>query len=159
MSDSWTGFTQFTLLDVKNPDGCVWSGERLTKRQATSRPDHLWPELWTKLGRNAQLKERQKWSHEKTKLHNARRLRGIYFIDLEDKEFKETFRNVREKLETPMAPAMPCKTSKKSKKDEIRSKTDDFNSKFACILVASEYTRLRMEESLPNYHEDHIAGR
>ena len=32
-------------------------------------------------------------------------------------------------------------------------------SKFACILEASESTRMRMEESLPKYHEDHIAGR
>ena len=31
--------------------------------------------------------------------------------------------------------------------------------KLACILEASESTRLRMEESLPNYHEDHIAGK
>ena len=31
--------------------------------------------------------------------------------------------------------------------------------KFACILEASESTRLRVEESLPNYHEDHIAGK
>ena len=64
-------------------------GERLTKRQATSRPDHLWPELWTKLGRNATLREKQKWAIEKKpKLENARRIRGIYFIDPEDKEFK-----------------------------------------------------------------------
>ena len=42
---------------------------------------------------------------------------------------------------------------------ETRSKTNDFKSKFACILEASESTRLRMEESLPNYHEDHIAGK
>ena len=27
------------------------------------------------------------------------------------------------------------------------------------ILEASESTRLRMEESLPNYHEDHIVGK
>ena len=47
----------------------------------------------------------------------------------------------------------------KNKKGETRSKTNDFKSKFACILEASESTRLRMEESLPNYHEDHIAGR
>ena len=71
LSDPWTGFTQFTLLEGKHPDGCVWSGERLTKRQATSRPDHLWPELWIKMGRNAELKERQKWSKEKPKLDNA----------------------------------------------------------------------------------------
>ena len=58
-----------------------------------------------------------------------------------------------------MAPAMPCKTCKKSKNGETRSKTNDFKSKFACVLEASESTRMGMEESLPKYHEDHIAGR
>ena len=42
------------------------------------------------------------------------RFRGIYFIDPEDKEFKETIKNARKKLETPMAPAMPCKTCKET---------------------------------------------
>ena len=73
LSDYWTGFTQFTLLEEKPSNGYMWSGVRLTKRQATSRPDHLWPELWTKLERNANLKERQKWAIEKTKLDNARK--------------------------------------------------------------------------------------
>ena len=159
LSDSWTGFTQFIPLDEKPPDGYMWSAVRLTKRQATSRPDRLWLELWTKLGRNAILREKQKWSIEKPKLDNARRLRGIYFSDPEDKEFKEIIRNVRKNLETPMAPAMPYKTCKKSKCGETRGNTNDFKSKFECILEASESTQLRMEESLPNYHEDHIAGR
>ena len=53
LSDSWTGFSLFTLLDEKPPDGYMWSGVRLTKRQATSRPDYLWPELWRGLARNA----------------------------------------------------------------------------------------------------------
>ena len=96
---------------------------------------------------------------EKPKLDNARRLRGIYFIDPEDKEFKETIRNARKKLETRTAPVMPCKTCKKSKNGETRSKTNDFKSKFACILEASESTRMRMEESLPDSHEHHIAGK
>ena len=30
----------------------------LTKRQATSRPDHLWPELWRGMSKNAELRER-----------------------------------------------------------------------------------------------------
>ena len=47
-----------------------------------------------------------------TALDDARRLRIICFIDPEDKEFKETIKNARKKLETPVAPAMPCKTSK-----------------------------------------------
>ena len=159
LSDSWTGFTQFTLLEEKPPEGHVSSGGRLTKRQATYRPDHLWPELWRGMSKNAKLREKHKWAIEKPKLDNARRLRGIYLIDPEDKEFKETIQNARRKLETPMAPAMPCKICKKNKHGETRSKTNDFKSKFACILEASESTRMRMEESLQKYHEDHIAGR
>ena len=112
LSDPWTGFTQFTLLDEKAPDGYTWSGERLTRKQLTSRPDHLWPELWKSMGKNAKLKEKQKWSEEKIHLDNARKLRGIDFIDPEDKEFKETIKNARKKLETSVAPAMPCKIMK-----------------------------------------------
>ena len=41
LSDSWTGFTHFTPLEEKPPDGYMWSRCRLTKRQVTSRPDHL----------------------------------------------------------------------------------------------------------------------
>ena len=152
LSGPWTGFTQFILLNEKPPEGYVWSGKRLARQQLTSRPDYLWPELWEKLKRNAKLKERQKWSNEKPKLDNARKLRGIYFIDPEDKEFKETIKNARKKLETPMAPTMHCKTSKKCKHGETRGKSNEIKSKLACILEASESTRLRMEESLPNYH-------
>ena len=31
LSDSWTGFTQFTLLEEKPPDGSLWSGEETDK--------------------------------------------------------------------------------------------------------------------------------
>ena len=109
------------------------------------------------MGRNAKLKEKQKWSNENPKVDYAGRFRRIYFVDLKDKENKETIKNARKKLETPMAPAMPCKTSKKSKKGEIRG--NDFKSKFACILEASESTRMRMGNSIPQNHEDHIAGK
>ena len=78
---------------------------------------------------------------------------NLYFVK------KKIIKNARKKLETPMAPAMPCKKSKKSKHGETRSKTNDFKSKFACILEANESTRMRVEESLPKYHEDHIAGK
>ena len=111
------------------------------------------------MGRNAMLKERQKWAIEKPKLDNARRLRGIFFIDPEDKEFKETIKNARKNLETPMAPAMLYKTCKKSKHGETRCKNSEFKSQFACILEARESPRLRMGESLPNNHEDHVAGK
>ena len=155
LSDPWTGFTQFTLLDEKAPDGYTWSGERLTRKQLTSRPDHLWPELWKSMGKNAKLKEKQKWSEEKIHLDNARKLRGIYFIDPEDKEYKETIKNARKKLETSVAPAMPCKIMKNCGSGE----SDKNKTKLACILEANESTRMRMGDSAPHNHEDHIAGK
>ena len=91
-------------------------------------------------------------------LENARKLRGIYFIDPEDKECKETIKNGRKKLETSMAPAMHCKIMK-SNKNFGSGASNKIKSRLACILETCESTRLRMGESLPNHHEDHIAGK
>ena len=65
-------------------------------------------------GKQCQAEREAKVSNEKLHLDNARKMRGIYFIDPEDKEFKETIKNARKKLETPVAPAMPCKIMKKN---------------------------------------------
>ena len=126
----------------------------VTRQQLTSRLDHLWPELWKSMGKNAKLKEKQKWAEEKIHLDNARKLRGIYFIDPEDTEFKETIKNARKKLETSMAPAM----SYKIKKIVGVVHPTKFETKLACILEA-ESTRMRMGNSILHHHEDHIAGK
>ena len=34
LSDPWTGFTQFTLLDEKAPDGYMWSGGEINEETA-----------------------------------------------------------------------------------------------------------------------------
>ena len=50
---------------------------------------------------------------------------------------------------------MPCKIMKicgSGVSNKIRTK-------LACILEADESTRLRMGNSLPKHHEDHIAGK
>ena len=91
------------------------------------------------MGKNAKLKEKQKWSEEKIHLDNARKWRGIYFIDPEDKEFKETIKNARKKLETSVAPAMPCKIMKNCGSGG----SDKSKTKLACILEATESTRMR----------------
>ena len=46
LSDSWKVFTKFTQEKEKPPKGYMWSGRRLTKIQATTRPDHVSPENW-----------------------------------------------------------------------------------------------------------------
>ena len=80
-------------------------------------------------------------------------------LTLRTRNSKKPLKNARKKLETPMAPAMPGKTSKTCKHGETRGKTNDFKSKLTCIVEASESTRMRMGQSLPNHHEDHIAGK
>ena len=74
----------------------------------------------------------------------------------EDKEVKETIKNAPKKLETPIAPAMSCKIMKK---DCGSGAPNKIRTRLACILEASESRRLRIGESLPNHHDDHIAGK
>ena len=86
---------QLTCLEqIWNPEIHVNAGPTRTKRRAQSA---------------AQRKEKQQWAFEKLKLDNARKLRGICCIDLDDKEFQETKTNAMKKLELPMEAAMPCK--------------------------------------------------
>ena len=80
VSDSWTGFMKFTLLDEKSPTGHTWSGRRLAQIRATTRPDCLWPEIWTGMSKAALNMEKQECS---------------YFLDPKDGEHKETITNAR----------------------------------------------------------------
>ena len=105
-----SGFKSFTILDEKPRDGFSWSGGRLTRKQTTSRPDTLWPEIWKDMLEASKRREKQKRAIEKPKLDNARKLRGIYFIDPADEEFKDIMENARRKLEVPVPAAMSCKT-------------------------------------------------
>ena len=45
------------------------------------------------------------------------------------------------------------------KKNWASGGSDKNKTKLACILEADESTRLRLGNSVPNYHEDHIAGK
>ena len=141
------------------PDGYIWFWRRLTRKQLTSSLDYLWPELWKSMENNAKLKEKQKLSDEKFHFENARKLRGICCLDPEDKEFKETTKNARKNMKTLMVPALLCKTRQNCQRVVTSGKSNKIKSKFAFISEASESTRLRMEESLPNYHVDRIAGK
>ena len=78
-----------------------------------------------------------------------------YFIDPEDTEFKETIKNARKKLETSVAPAIPCKILKNCGSGA----SNKIKTKLACILEADESARTRMGNSMPHYHQDHVAGK
>ena len=57
----WTRLLQ--RIDVVQGGG---GEERLTTTiQATSRPDHIWPDAWTRIGKATQRREKQGWEIEK----------------------------------------------------------------------------------------------
>ena len=64
--DAWTSVTKFTFINEKPPDGHAWSWERLTRKQTTSRPHTLWPEIWTDMSDASKRKEKQKVGHRET---------------------------------------------------------------------------------------------
>ena len=114
-------------------------------------------------GKNSGSQWESTWSWRRSKsgrmkkihLENARKLRWIYYIDPQDEEFKEIIKNVCKKLETSVAPARLWKIMKRNFGSGGSNK---IKTRLACILEADESTRLRMGNSLPKHHEDHIAG-
>ena len=127
---------------------------RLTKIRATTRPQSVWPEVWTKIGNPAQKRKKPEWAIEKPKVDNARKLRGIYVIDPEDGDFNETLKNARRKLEVPMD--AECRARKEQRnptrfrkpKRRVVNPTRFQKQKHACIVEARESTRKRLELEL-----------
>ena len=109
LSDAWTDFSRFILLNERPLGGYTWSGWRRTRKQTTSRPDNVWPDMWKHMSDAAKQKAKQRWTIEKPKLDNARQLRGIFLIEPNDEEFKLAMKAARRKLEAPKRTAIPCK--------------------------------------------------
>ena len=64
-----------------------------------------------------------------------------------------TIKNARNKLETSGAPALPFKIMENCGSGA----SNKIKTKLACILEADESARLRMGNSTPSNHENHIA--
>ena len=64
LSDALTSCTRFILLNERPPDGYTSSGRRLTRKQTTSRPDDVWPDMWTHMSDAVKKKAKQRWAIE-----------------------------------------------------------------------------------------------
>ena len=78
----------------------------------------------------------------------------------EDKEFKETIKNARKKLETPVAPCYALQDLSKNNQKCGNGASDKAKSKLACISGSQMNPQdCVWENSVPNYHEDLFAGK
>ena len=106
----------------------------------------------------AKKKAKQRWAIEKSKLDYARSLRGIFFIEPDDEEFKLTIKAARKKLEVPMPAAMLCKIPIKSSGETHRN-IGKRKTKYACVVHADESTRPMVEGAEHKSHQDHITAK
>ena len=60
VSETWTGFTRFVLRKEGPPEGYTWSGERLTRKETTSRLDDVLPDMWKFMCEAAKKKAKQR---------------------------------------------------------------------------------------------------
>ena len=59
MHGARTGFTRFILLNERPLDRYTWFGRRLTRKQITSRPDSVWPDMWKHMSDGSKRKAKQ----------------------------------------------------------------------------------------------------
>ena len=74
LSDAWTGFTRFILLNERPPDGTHGPGGDLQENKQPLVQTNVWPEMWKIMSDAAKKKAKQRWAIEKPKLDNARQL-------------------------------------------------------------------------------------
>ena len=57
--------------------------------QATSRPEHIWPDVWSNVLENSRHNEKPHAATEKSKLDKSRKLRGIDYVAPGDMDFQD----------------------------------------------------------------------
>ena len=103
-------------------------------------------------------KENQKWKIEKPKPHNARRTRGIYFVDPAEAEFKEQITMHGESWKFRCQQQCFARSGEESTRKFVAD-SDVRKTKCVFVVEADELRRKRWQGTLHKDHEDHIAGR
>ena len=152
LSDSWKGFTRFTLLKER-PHQRIYPGE-IDKNSNDYQTRSCMARSMDEIGEAAQNREKQEWAKEKPKFETARRLRGMYAIDPDDRDYKETLKHERRKLERPLAPVMPCKRKAPNGMTKVFAQSETASEKtpktsYSCNVESPESTRQRVESSQP----------
>ena len=121
-------------------------------------PDQIMYEVWTKLGKAAQNREKQERAKETPELDNARRLRGIYFTDPDDEEYKANSQKREEKHGKTYGASHAVQKDNRASRKWLRSRNWDPRripkKVYGCVVDSHESTRQPAESSQSKNHED-----
>jgi DNA (cytosine-5)-methyltransferase 1 len=107
LSFEWTGSTRFALLKPDLPNGWYWVEGRATRKQATTRPDNCWPELWNKLTASEKEEAKRAWSKTEPEREKHRKVRKLWRIEPEEEDtYNSRLAAATAKYSTPPVPQM-----------------------------------------------------
>ena len=132
-------------------------GGRLTRKQLTSRPYHLWPEFWKNWERMPSWRRSKSGHMKSTILIMHENCEGSISFARRIRNSRKPSRMLVRNLKYQLLLLCPPKLWRRIV--GMVHPSNKIKTRLACILEASESTRLRMGESLPTHHEDHIAGK
>ena len=155
--EPWTGFTQFTIITEKFSDGCTWSRrcrqKKIKQQQGLTILGQKFGEEFPK-----QLNEEKSSNGlSRNRSSTMRESREATILSIRKTLSSKKPKNARKKLELLVDAAMPCKV-KDHQCRETCGESDTRRSKYACIVEAHKSTRKRLERTLPEDHEDRVAG-
>ena len=101
LSGPWSGCTRFMRLKKKSLKGYMWSRERLTRVQATFRPDYLMARSVVSYVEKFPTQEKTASGFSKAKPRQCSSTEGVCHIDPDDLEFENTLKCARRKLKAP----------------------------------------------------------
>ena len=95
---------------------------------------------------------------QKPKLENDRELRGIFFTEPNDEEFKLTMKAARRKLAVPMPAAVLCKITDEGEWRKPTAVLGNAGQNMLFVVDADESTTPKLEGAVHKHHEDHITA-
>ena len=150
----WTAFTQFTISNDKTSRWLLVVRREIDESSSPILHDQKFGQRCRKV---LNKKIEGNWAIEKRQIDNARQLTGIYYMDLDDMEFKDTMKNARKKVgkcrwHPPCLAQLPLSMRRlAAKKDNSR------RTRYAFIVEAHDATRTRTGTTQSRDHEDLVA--
>ena len=105
----------------------MWSAVRLMKKTAYIQARSFKAITLGENGKECQAEGEANVVEWKAPFGERTNIARDLFIELEDKEFKETIKNARQKLESSVALAMPCKIMKKNCRSGVSNEIKNQN--------------------------------
>ena len=131
---------------------------RLTKRQATSRPDLLWPESWRSTSKNHN-NEGEKIGQVKDQSLRTPESYEVFISSTQRTRILQRSSRMHDSNWKHKQLRLCLARRAKFRNGETCIQKDEHQSRLTCILEADETKRQRMEGIAPRIHEDHIAGK